>query len=77
MEEDSSHWQIVLRCPDCEAIREGAFSQPAVDAFADQLDRGETELLCTLREVTRENMTEAIDLFTRALDAGLILPSDF
>ena len=35
------------------------------------------ELLCTLRQVTRENMAEAIDLFTRALDADLILPSDF
>jgi hypothetical protein len=68
---------IVLRCPECEALREGVFSQPVVDVFADELDRGETELLCALRQMTRENMTETVARFARALDADLILPSDF
>ena len=45
--------------------------------FADELDRGETELLCALRQMTRENMTETVARFARALDADLILPSDF
>jgi hypothetical protein len=76
-EEDASGWLMILRCPDCEAIREGAFSQPAVDLFADELDRGEGELLDALRRVTRENMTEAVDFFIRALHADLIVPSDF
>ncbi len=68
---------MILRCPDCEAIREGAFSQQAVDLFADQLDHGETELLDALRRMTRENMTEAVDFFIRALHADLIVPGDF
>jgi hypothetical protein len=77
VEEDSSHWRMVLRCPDCEAIHEGVFSQQAVDLFADELDCGEAVLLCSLEQVTRLNMTEAVDSFIRALHADLILPSDF
>lgn len=34
-------------------------------------------LLDALKQVTRENMAEAIDFFIRALHADLILPSDF
>jgi hypothetical protein len=59
-EEGPRHWRMFLRCPDCEATREGVFSQKAVDMLADELDRGESVLLCTLKRVTHENMTEAI-----------------
>jgi len=76
-EEDAGRWLMILRCPDCEAIREGAFPQQTVDLFADELDRGEAELLRALERVTRENMTEAADFFIRALHADLIIPSDF
>jgi hypothetical protein len=76
-EEDAGRWLMILRCPDCEAIREGAFSQQAVDLFADELDRGEAELLGALRRITRKNMTEAVDFFIRALHADLIIPNDF
>ena len=48
-----------------------------VDLFADELDRGESELLRALERVTHENMTEAADFFIRALHADLIIPSDF
>jgi hypothetical protein len=70
-------WWMILRCPDCEAVREGMFAQPAVDLFADELDRGETVLLLNLKQAERENMAEAVDFFIRALHADLILPSDF
>jgi hypothetical protein len=76
-EEGPRHWRMFLRCPDCEATREGVFSQKAVDVLADELDRGESVLLCTLKRVTHENMTEAIERFVRALHTDLILPVDF
>jgi hypothetical protein len=76
-EEGPSHWRMVLRCPDCEATREGLFKQQAVDLFADELDRGEAVLLCSLKQITRTNMAEEIDFFIRALRADLIVPSDF
>lgn len=76
-EEGPSHWRMFLRCPDCEATREGVFTQAAVDVFAGELDRGERVLLRALERATRANMTEAIERFVRALDADLILPVDF
>ncbi len=77
VDEDATHWRMLLRCPNCEGIREGIFPQLTIDAFADEIDRGEAELLSTLKRLTRENMSEAVDLFIRALRADLILPSDF
>jgi hypothetical protein len=77
VEEDTTHWRVLLRCPDCESTREGIFTQLTIDVFADELDRGEAELLSALKQVTREHMSEAVDLFVRALHADLILPSDF
>jgi hypothetical protein len=77
IEEASNLWWMILRCPDCEATRDGLFVQREVDLFADELDRGEAELLSALERVTRENMAEAADFFIRALHADLIVPSDF
>ena len=33
-------WHVVLRCPECEHIREGVFAQDTVDAFDERLDMG-------------------------------------
>jgi hypothetical protein len=77
VDEDATHWRMLLRCPDCESIHEGIFSQLTIDVFADEIDRGEAVLLSTLKRLSHENMTEAVDLFIRALHADLILPSDF
>ena len=32
-EEGASHWRIVLRCPECEALREGVFEQTIVERW--------------------------------------------
>jgi hypothetical protein len=77
VDEDETHWRMLLRCPDCESVREGIFTQLVVDVFADELDRGEAELLGILERISREHMSEAVDRFIRALRADLILPSDF
>jgi hypothetical protein len=76
-EEGPRHWRIVLRCPDCESLREGVFEQAAVERLDDELDRGSSALLGDLRRITHSNMTDEIDFFVRALDADLIIPSDF
>jgi hypothetical protein len=70
-------WRILLRCPDCEATREGVFEQTAVESLDDELDRAAGALLSDLQRVTHANMAEEIELFIRALDADLILPCDF
>ena len=76
-EEGPRHWRIVLRCPECESRREGVFEQTAVERLDDELDRGASALLGDLRRMTHANMTEEIEFFVRALDADLIVPSDF
>jgi hypothetical protein len=76
-EEGPRHWRIVLRCPECESRREGVFDQSAVERLDDELDRGSSALLGDLRRMTHANMSEEIEFFVRALDADLILPSDF
>ena len=76
-EEGARHWRMVLRCPECEARREGVFEQTVVEKLDDELDRGSSALLSDLRRMTHANMSEEIDFFVRALEADLITPSDF
>ena len=76
-EEGARHWRVVLRCPECEARREGVFEQTVVERLDDELDRGSSALLSDLRRMTHANMSEEIEFFVRALDADLITPSDF
>src|SRR5271166_3845345 len=76
-EEGPRHWRIVLRCPECESRREGVFEQAAVERLEDELDRAAAALLGDLRRMTQANMADEIEFFIRALDADLIVPSDF
>lgn len=76
-DESAGRWRILLRCPECEATREGVFDRSEVDRFEDELDRGIGALLSDLRRMTHTNMSEEIDFFVRALQADVILPSDF
>jgi hypothetical protein len=77
VEEGPRHWRIVLRCPECEALREGVFEQAIVERLDDELDRGSAALLSDLKRITHANMADEIDFFVRALEADLIVPSDF
>ena len=76
-EAGAGQWRILLRCPECEATREGVFEQAVVESLDDELDRATGALLSDLQRVTHANMAEEIDLFIRALDADLIQPCDF
>ena len=75
--EGPSHWRVMMRCPDCEAIRESVFTQRAVDRLADELDRGGAVLIRELDRITRENMAGEIEVLIHALERDLIMPSDF
>jgi hypothetical protein len=77
LEESPGRWRVLMRCPDCELRRNGVFGQALVERLDDELDKATAALLGDLKRVTHANMAEEIDLFTRALDADLILPCDF
>jgi hypothetical protein len=72
-----THWEVLLRCPNCEWSEVGTFDQPTVDRFDKRLDTGTETLIGDLRRLQQANMEEEIVRFARALDAGAILPEDF
>jgi len=77
VEEGARHWRIALRCPECEARREGVFEQTVVEQLDDELDRATSALLNDLKRITHANMADEIEFFVRALAADVIVPSDF
>ena len=76
-EASATHWEVALRCPNCEWYDVGVFSQDAVDRFDDELDRGTDTLLRDLQRLTQANMEDEIERFAQALDAEAIWPMDF
>ena len=76
-EAGATHWEVVLRCPNCDWHGNGVFAQDVVDRFDEELDRGTEALVRDLNRLTRANMEDEVDRFVRALNAGAILPEDF
>ena len=70
-------WSVLLRCPECEVFQAGVYSQADVDAYDEELDRGEALLHVAYMQLATENMAAEIDAFVGALHAGAILPEDF
>lgn len=77
VEESPGRWHILMRCPDCDALREGVFGQALVERLDEELDRATGALLSDLRQLTHANMVEEIEVFSRALELDLIGPNDF
>ena len=71
------HWEVALRCPDCEWGDIGVFSQDAVERFDVELDRGAEVLLRDLQQLARANMADDVERFIVALRDDHIVPTDF
>jgi hypothetical protein len=76
-EAGTTHWEVALRCPNCEWSGSGIFQQELVERFDEVLDRGTEALVRDLKRLMHANMEEEIDRFVQALDHDLILPEDF
>jgi hypothetical protein len=76
-EAGATHWEVSLRCPNCEWSGTGIFEQDVVDRFDEELDRGTESLVRDLRRLIHANMEEDIERFVTALEAGHIVPEDF
>ncbi|MGH2715773.1 MAG: hypothetical protein ACRDL0_05945 [Thermoleophilaceae bacterium] len=74
---DGDAWSVLLRCPECEVFQAGVYSQPELDTYDVELDRGEALLRVAYLQLSTENMAAEIDAFAHALEAGAILPEDF
>ena len=76
-EAGATHWEVTLRCPNCESSGTGVFEQATVEAFDEELDRGTEALVGDLRRLMQANMEEEIDRFVHALEVDALLPEDF
>jgi hypothetical protein len=76
-EVSATHWEVLLRCPNCEWGELGVYDQTTVDRFDEELDLGTEALLRDLQRLTKANMEEEADRFASALASELILPEDF
>ena len=72
-----THWDVSLRCPNCEWAGTGTFEQDVVERFDEELDRGTEALVRDLKRLMQANMEEDIERFTHALARDFILPEDF
>jgi hypothetical protein len=76
-EASPTHWEVQLRCPNCEWLTVGLYDQETVDRFDERLDQGTEALVRDLKRLTRANMEEEVDRFASALDSDAIWPMDF
>jgi hypothetical protein len=77
VEESPGRWRILMRCPDCDLLREGVFGQALVERLDEELDRATVTMLDDLKRLTHANMAEEAEVFSRALELDLIGPGDF
>lgn len=70
-------WRIWMRCPQCEVRYDGVFGEAITQRLDEAMDIGYEDLLADYRRGTHANMAQEIDFFVRALDADVIVPSDF
>jgi hypothetical protein len=76
-EAGSSHWEVTLRCPNCEWTGTGIFEQTSVERFDEELDRGTEALVGDLKRLMQANMEDEIERFVQALEVDAFLPEDF
>jgi hypothetical protein len=76
-EAGATHWEVTLRCPNCEWCGTGVFSQDVVERFDEELDRGTEQLVRDLKRMMHANMEDEIERFVHALEADHIQPDDF
>ena len=76
-EAGDTHWEVTLRCPNCEWAGTGVFEQDVVERFDEELDRGTEALVRDLKRLMQANLEDEIERFVSALHDGHIVPEDF
>jgi hypothetical protein len=76
-EAGATHWEVTLRCPNCEWTGTGVFEQDVVERFDEELDRGTETLVRDLKRMMQANMEDEIERFVSALQGDHIVPEDF
>ena len=76
-EADDDHWEVLLRCPECETYREVVVTNDLAKRYELDLERGMAEIASTLKRWERWEMIALLDTFVAALERDLIDAADF
>ena len=76
-EAGETHWEVTLRCPNCEWVGVDVYDQDTVDRFDEVLDDGTDALVSDLKHLMQVNMQDEVSRFVEALEHDLIVPEDF
>ena len=74
---DKATWEMTLRCPECENIREGKFTDKQVGVLDQRLNEDTESLLLAIKNLSRSNMEEDVERISYALQHNAIEPMDF
>lgn len=72
-----AHWEVSVRCPNCEWTFTGVYDEDVVQRFDEVLDEGTETLVANLRQLARANMEADVERFIEAIHADYLLPEDF
>jgi hypothetical protein len=61
-EAGSRHWEVTLRCPNCEWVGTGIFEQEVVDRYDLELDRQTRSLAQALEQLVQTDAITSADL---------------
>lgn len=76
-EAGNQHWQIVLRCPECETYREVVVGNDVAKRYEADLSRGMEEIAAALARSDRARMERDVHALIVALERDLIDAADF
>ena len=76
-ESGDEHWWMLLRCGECQAVREVTVANVIAKRFGDSLDTAEREILRAAAQLDEERMANEVEVFAAALERDLIEPADF
>lgn len=77
LQQGARRWNMTLRCPECEHVESGNFSETQIELLEDSIDEALAQIIEDLQRLARSNMVEDVERFTAALRSDLILPEDF
>jgi hypothetical protein len=75
--DDDDHWNLLLRCAECETYREVVVTNDVAKRYEFELERGTAEIASTLERLDRLRMLDLLDSFITALECDLIDVADF
>lgn len=70
-------WEVLLRCPECEAVYRLVLGQADVNELSHNVEAGFGALLQDIEELDQELFRRSCEAFIEALHGEGILPMDF